>query len=250
MHYLRTWFGWDLVASIPYDLITLLAKQGDLAAYLRLLRLVRLVRLPRLFKCVHTWGSRGACGLLFLAGLPARVGGCLLSHVAACCCLQLSRAGTACMQTGAAAQPWPARPHPLLPPPLPGTLAAGRTCCPSTRSPCAWPSWAPSSSSLPTPTPASRSVRAAQNWVAPGCPPCCSQCSCRLAPAKPLPAAPRRAAAPACCLQLLVGKVERADNNWLLAEGVYDSSNWVQVSSAGLSAPGAPWETPKMLPAP
>lgn len=48
--YLKTWFVPDVVASIPYDLIALLAKQGDLAAYLRLLRLVRMVRLPRLFK--------------------------------------------------------------------------------------------------------------------------------------------------------------------------------------------------------
>lgn len=40
------------------------------------------------------------------------------------------------------------------------------------------------------------------------------------------------------CLQLLVGKVERPDNNWLLAEGVYDASNWTQVceAPAGLSS--------------
>ena len=31
------------------------------------------------------------------------------------------------------------------------------------------------------------------------------------------------------CLQLLVGKVEPANNNWLLAEGVYDASKWTQV---------------------
>ena len=49
-YYLKTWFMPDLIASIPYDLIALLAKQGDLAAYLRLLRLVRMTRLPRLFK--------------------------------------------------------------------------------------------------------------------------------------------------------------------------------------------------------
>ena len=50
LRYLCTWFFPDLVSSVPYDAIALLAQQGDIAAYLRLLRLVRLVRLPRLFK--------------------------------------------------------------------------------------------------------------------------------------------------------------------------------------------------------
>ena len=33
------------------------------------------------------------------------------------------------------------------------------------------------------------------------------------------------------CLQLLVGKVEPANNNWLLAEGVYDAPKWTQVGA-------------------
>jgi hypothetical protein len=40
------------------------------------------------------------------------------------------------------------------------------------------------------------------------------------------------------CLQLLVGKVEPAHNNWLLAEGVYNASKWTQVG--GWVGPASP----------
>ncbi|GAB4818740.1 hypothetical protein N2152v2_005786 [Parachlorella kessleri] len=116
-YYLRTWFMPDLIASIPYDLIALLAKQGDLAAYLRLLRLVRMTRLPRLFKYISRWEDV----------LP-------INSFA----MRMAKLGTVIL------------------------------------------------------------IFAHTN----------------------------------ACLQLLVGKVEPANNNWLLAEGVYDASKWTQYSHA------------------
>ena len=55
LHYLRTWFSFDIVASLPVDLMLLLQVSPKVLLYMRFPRMLRLLRLPRLFRYMKRW---------------------------------------------------------------------------------------------------------------------------------------------------------------------------------------------------
>ncbi len=55
LHYLRTWFVFDLISSLPVDLLLLFDLDSETLLYLRFPRLLRLLRLPRLFRYLNRW---------------------------------------------------------------------------------------------------------------------------------------------------------------------------------------------------
>ena len=55
LHYLRTWFPFDIVASLPVDLMLLLQVSPKVLLYMRFPRMLRLLRLPRLFRYMKRW---------------------------------------------------------------------------------------------------------------------------------------------------------------------------------------------------
>ncbi len=58
-HYVRTWFIIDLLATIPFDLLTLgMPIPASTMRILRLLRITRVVRLLRLAEIMRTWRSK------------------------------------------------------------------------------------------------------------------------------------------------------------------------------------------------
>ncbi|QDZ21193.1 ion transport protein [Chloropicon primus] len=54
-HYARTWFFFDLVSSLPVDLLLLFNMNSKTLLYLRFPRMLRLLRLPRLFRYLNRW---------------------------------------------------------------------------------------------------------------------------------------------------------------------------------------------------
>ena len=54
-HYMRTWFVFDLVSSMPVDLLLLFNMDSKTLLYLRFPRMLRLLRLPRLFRYLNRW---------------------------------------------------------------------------------------------------------------------------------------------------------------------------------------------------
>lgn len=55
LHYLRTWFFFDTIASLPVDLMLLLQVSPKVLLYMRFPRMLRLLRLPRLFRYMKRW---------------------------------------------------------------------------------------------------------------------------------------------------------------------------------------------------
>ena len=54
-HYMKTWFFFDLVSSLPVDLLLLFNMESKTLLYLRFPRMLRLLRLPRLFRYLNRW---------------------------------------------------------------------------------------------------------------------------------------------------------------------------------------------------
>ena len=54
-HYAKTWFFFDLVSSLPVDLLLLFNMKSKTLLYLRFPRMLRLLRLPRLFRYLNRW---------------------------------------------------------------------------------------------------------------------------------------------------------------------------------------------------
>ena len=55
LHYARTWFFFDTIASLPVDLMLLLQVSPKVLLYMRFPRMLRLLRLPRLFRYMKRW---------------------------------------------------------------------------------------------------------------------------------------------------------------------------------------------------
>lgn len=54
-HYAKTWFFFDMVSSLPVDLLLLFNMKSKTLLYLRFPRMLRLLRLPRLFRYLNRW---------------------------------------------------------------------------------------------------------------------------------------------------------------------------------------------------
>ena len=85
MHYLRTWFFFDLIASLPVDLMLLMSVSPNVLLYMRFPRMLRILRLPRLFRYLKRWEEYigispqvlRLCKTLFLLFLFAHFSACI-----------------------------------------------------------------------------------------------------------------------------------------------------------------------------
>ena len=55
LHYARSWFFFDMIASLPVDFMLLLKVSPKVLLYMRFPRMLRLMRLPRLFRYMNRW---------------------------------------------------------------------------------------------------------------------------------------------------------------------------------------------------
>ena len=55
LHYARSWFFFDMIASLPVDFMLLLNVSPKVLLYMRFPRMLRLMRLPRLFRYMNRW---------------------------------------------------------------------------------------------------------------------------------------------------------------------------------------------------
>lgn len=97
-HYARTWFAFDLVSVVPFDLLTTgtlgflsmlkllrVVRVGQVMRTLRMYRLMRVTRLPRILDRIEQWLDKGVLQIMMFAmavGLLAHLSACLFFYMA------------------------------------------------------------------------------------------------------------------------------------------------------------------------